>query len=138
MCGKFKKEHWGHRWYNRREYNVLYPNMSTHNSNENYNIINDIYEGNDTTQNTTLNVARLPPNNGMVEDDNDLSIDQEAEGEATTVFNSILDANNSKVGYNDVLEIATDLCRTVSDDPILCKHAYGTIFEWIGPQVRLM
>jgi len=49
----------------------------------------------------------------------------------TTIFNSILDKSNSQVTYSDVLEIATDLCRTVSDDPLKCKSTYGIIFEWI-------
>ena len=50
---------------------------------------------------------------------------------ANTVFNAILDNNDSKVSYSDILEMATDLCRTVSDSPKLCKSTYATLFEWI-------
>ena len=52
-------------------------------------------------------------------------------GEIDIVHKSTMDRTNSKVTYRVVLEIATDLCRTVSDDPKLCTSTYATIFEWI-------
>ena len=30
-----------------------------------------------------------------------------------------------------MLEIATDLCRTISNDPNLCKTTYASIYKWI-------
>ena len=127
ICGKFKKDHWGHRWYSRREYNAMFPNMCTHNSSTNTEI------NNTTDEPPDVNI--LPPSlsgdHEMAVDDNCIKEFDNNAVESNTVFNSILDANNSQVTYKDVLEIATDLCRTVSDDPKLCKVTYATIFEWI-------
>ena len=53
------------------------------------------------------------------------------EDSSNVVFNAILDNNDSKVSYSDILKMATDLCRTVSDSPKLCKSTYATLFEWI-------
>ena len=111
---KFKVLDWGNRWLSRREFNKLYPNMSTFDTTaRSIELDNDIVnnQGDDT-------VTCLDKNNGNnVIDD--------------FVFNSILDKHNSKVTYSDLLELATDLCRTVSADPKLCRSTYGTLFDWI-------
>ena len=49
-----------------------------------------------------------------------------------TDYTRTMDSTSKKVTYRDVLEVATDLCRTVSDDPQLCKSTYATISEWIS------
>ena len=46
--------------------------------------------------------------------------------------NSIIDNKTSKVVYRNVLLLATDLCRTVSDNHKLCKATYGILFGWIS------
>ena len=45
--------------------------------------------------------------------------------ENDTAVNSILDNGTKTVSYSDVLELATDLYRTVSDNPNLCKSTYS-------------
>ena len=99
----------------------MFPNMCTHSSNTNMAIENNT----DDNYNLNLTAAPMSEDLEMAVDDNCIAV------ESNTVFNSILDANNSQVTYNDVLEIASDLCRTVSNDPKLCKITYATIFEWI-------
>ena len=116
---KFKKEHWGHRWYNRRQFNADFPDMSTFSTNVN---VIDV----DQTETTNASVAILPP----VQEEDEVQY-LSVEDSENTVFNLILDRNGTEVTYKDVLEIATDLCRTVSDNAKLCKSTYATIFEWI-------
>ena len=43
-----------------------------------------------------------------------------------------MDNANSIVTYKDLSEIASDLCRTISDDQLLCKSTYTKLHEWIG------
>ena len=49
-----------------------------------------------------------------------------------TVTNRILDNANSIVTYKGLSEIASDLCRIVPDDQLLCKSTYIKLHEWIG------
>ena len=127
ICGKFKKEHWGHRWYSRHAYNAMFPNMCTHNLKNNIPINNHSEEH----EEVNLGEASFCEENEIeVDEHSDTAFDRNTV-ESNTVFNSILDANKSQVSYKDVLEIATDLCRTVSEDAKLCKVTYATIFEWI-------
>jgi len=116
---KFKENYWGQRWLNRMKYNKLYPEMSTFHSNT------EVIE----IDNSCNNQSNVSEAGNQVTCGNDRT--SEGEEEEDFVFNTILEKKNSKVTYNDVLEISTDLCRTVSHDPKLCRNTYATIFEWI-------
>ena len=130
---KFNVNHWASRWYNRREFNKRFPNMSTFENNP------EVIYIEDNDNNTNLNAVDDKGND--VQGINEVhhatnkvvfqGTDVMESSNNSVVFNSILENANSKVTYSDVLEIATDLCRTVSDNPKLCRSTYGTIFEWI-------
>ena len=111
---KFKELDWGHRWFNRRQFNRQYPNMSTFETNP------EVIEVDNNIDDNPGDVELICVDNNNSDNDKD-----------NLVFNSILDKHNSKVTYSDVLEMATDLCRTVSANQKLCKSTYGTLFEWI-------
>ena len=49
-----------------------------------------------------------------------------------TVQNTVLENANTVVSYKDILGVATDLCRTVSEEQVLCKSVYVSIKEWIS------
>ena len=115
---KFKVLNWGHRWYNRREFNKQYPNLSTFETHPNATVEGITNDNNNYTDSHSNKDISTTVQSTINNDDDE-------------IFNTILDKNGSKVTYNDVLEIATDLCRTVSDNPTLCKSTYATIFEWI-------
>ena len=124
---KFNLNHWGHRWFNRRQFNSLYPNLSTFDTNPE---VIDVESDNDmdnNLHNQDIQPLARESNSQLNRNQNVEVIDVQED----TVFNSILDKHDSKVTYKDVLEIATDLCRTVADDAKLCKNTYGTLFEWI-------
>ena len=123
---KFEVKHWGHRWLNRKEFNRLYPNMSTFEINpEVINVEED--DGHTRNIDNSTNLNGKESSHSVIHLDNDNLND----GVDETICNSIMDEPNSIVTYRDVLEVATDLCRTVSDDPKLCKSTYATISEWI-------
>ena len=122
---QFKLKHWGHRWYNRREFSKQYPNMSTFGINPEIIDVEDGCNDNTSINNSDGEIICLDENNS---DDNDQQNNSD-DNQDTVVFNSILDKHNSKVTYSDVLELATDLCRTVSDDPKLYRSTYATLFN---------
>ena len=41
-----------------------------------------------------------------------------------TAQNTVLENANIVVSYKDILGVATDLCRTVSEEQTLCKSVY--------------
>ncbi len=49
-----------------------------------------------------------------------------------TVQNTVLESENTIVSYKDILGVATDLCRTVSEEQTLCKSVYVSSREWIS------
>ena len=59
-------------------------------------------------------------------------INVDNEDNTCTVRDSIIDYENSTVRYKNVLEVAIDLYRTVSDDPKLWKSTYTSLHEWIA------
>ena len=131
---KFKIGDWGHRWYNRREFNKHYPNMSTFEVNPE--IINiDDTQHDVECNNSNVTGSAIPPKFEDSESGNEViyletrKMDESVEDKAV---NSIIENDKSKVSYSDVLELATDLCRTVSGNPPLCKITYGYLFEWIS------
>ena len=125
---KFKKHHWGHRWYNRKEYNLQFPSHCDFTTN---NEIISVDDNDDAYHCTTNNEQSMIPLDSAAGNSSDV-INVDNEYKDNTVRNSIIDNVNSNVTYKDVLEIATDLCRTVSDHPTLCKSTYKSLHEWIA------
>ena len=99
--------------------------MSTFERNPEIIDVEDRCNDNTSINNSDREIICLDENNSDNKDEQNHSDDNQD----TVVFNSILDKHNSKVTYGDVLELATDLCRTVSDDPKLCRSTYATLFE---------
>ena len=44
----------------------------------------------------------------------------------------MLENESTVVSYKDILGVATELCRTVSEEQTLCKSVYVSIQEWIS------
>ena len=65
ICAKFKKGHWGNRWYSRSKYNAMFPTMWTHNSNTNMVLNNNTEDHRDVH----LGVASLSEDHEMAVDD---------------------------------------------------------------------
>ena len=114
---EFKKEHWGNRWYTRKQFNKLFPNLSTFKTS---NEIIDLQEDDNESEKTIHQVVYNP-----------FAIDVDNEVSNITVSNSIIDSQDSNVTYGDIKEVALDLCRTVSADKTLCKKTYTQLHEWI-------
>ena len=125
---KFKVEHWGSRWLNRREFNKRNTGMSTFDTNAEIICLDDEIESNKASLN---NCNEVVPQKDNHEETHSLQVENNDSEVEAIAINSILEEPNSKITYSDVLEMATDLCRTVAENPKLCKSTYGTLLEWI-------
>ena len=123
---KFKKHHWGHRWYNRKEYNRQFPSHTNFNLHSETITIDENDHGDvglTNDENITISEHASRTSGSKV-------INVDYEDHESTVRNSIIDNYESTVKYKDLVEVATDLCRTVSDHPMLCKSTYNSLHEW--------
>ena len=121
---KFKKSHWGERWYNRKAFNTHHPDLCTFETNLEIIDIDSIVE----ESNHNINQSMI---NGISASEAIINVDSN-DDHNFIVIDSIKESNNSIVTYKDVLGVATELCRTVANDQKLAKATYVTIHEWIN------
>ena len=117
---QFKKDHWAHRWYNRSKFNRQFPQLSIFNRNPEVIDLHNIHDNGYHVQGTDIDDS---------EDDSEVVCVEDNNIKEFTVHNSLLQNVNTVVSYKDVLGVATDLCRTVSDDQTLCKYVYVSLWQ---------
>ena len=104
---KFKRHHWAHRWYNRSEFNRQFPQLSIFNSNPE--VINLV----------DVNLFANPVQGCNVDEydiNNDVGGNETNTSNEFTVQNTVIESENTVVSYKDVLGVATELCRIVSEE----------------------
>ena len=114
---KFKKYHWAHRC-NRREFNSHFSQIYICNTNPNIINIEDVDPDANCNKNSMENDCDVNRGVNCIQNDNSYEF---------TIQNSILQNENYVVSYKDVLEVAADLCGTISDGQILCKSVYASL-----------
>ena len=103
---KLKKHNWAHRWYNRSEFNMQFPQLSTFNTSPEVIDLEDVNRFANPVQG--CNVDGYDINNDFVCNETNTSNE-------FTVQNTVLESENTVVSYKDILGVATELCRTVSE-----------------------
>ena len=123
MNVQFKKHHWAHRWYNRSEFNRQFPQLSIFNTNPEVIDLEDVNHAGNPVQCSNADESDVTSDVVCIETNNSNEF---------TVQNTVLENANTVVSYKDILGVATDLCRTVSEEQTLCKSVYVSIKEWIS------
>ena len=124
----FKVNHWNQRWLQENEYNIKNPSIDIYENVKEQRML-QLYEGSSsTTQNTsTMKESTCVENNitTMTE-----VIDVDLPDEEFVENNLLIDDENAIVNYKDVLDVATELCRTVINDQKIAKSTYCLLHEW--------
>ena len=130
----FKIDHWNERWLQESEYNIKHPSIDIYENIKEQNMLQQCEGNSSTTKNTSrIKESMCVPNNirTMTEVINiDLSDEEFVEN------NLLVDDENAAVNYKDLLDVATELCRTVINDQKIAKSTYCLLHEWIK-RIRL-
>ena len=118
-----KKYYWAYRWYNKSEFNRQFLQLSIFNTNPEVIDLEDVNHTANPVQGCNADESDVNSNAVCIETNNSNEF---------TVQNTVLENGNTVVLYKDILGVATDLCRTVSEEQTLCKSVYVPIKEWIS------
>ena len=118
----FQIDHWNKRHYNNTTFNGIYPEVNIHNTRVNQSQLdNDV-----VSPNCNYNHIDLTDDSNMYDtlpnQLNGSSCDKVVDPFSTTKLN---------VSYNELMNTATELCRTVSTNQRACRSVYVTMKEWI-------
>ena len=120
----FKMDHWNFRWLQESEYNIEHPSITSYQTLQEPTML-QAYDQNASTNKSTSNLAESIDN-----EHSNTIIDIDVSDEEFVERDSLIENDNSTVNYKDVLDVATELCRTVSNDPKLAKSTYCLLHEW--------